>query len=169
MKNYIIQRAITRVYLNTWEHYNDGYLGYGWKTPEDALAFIESNPERDGGEWFIADIDDYLGIDLPNLNYRNVTKTLELLIELENMQEFERDCLIAVMHHNDCFDLEEAKDIADGYIFYKDWEAYHESCDEGIFEGNNNELLERYFDFEAYHRDCDYDATEAPNGIILVG
>ena len=89
---------ITKVWLNTWGNYNDCDLGYGWKTPDEALKFIEDNPERDGGEWFIADIDDYMGIDLPNLEYRNVTEVLKLLQSLEDKEEFERDCLIAIMH-----------------------------------------------------------------------
>lgn len=160
---------ITKVWLNTWGNYNNGGLGYGWKTPEEAEEFIEDNPERDGGEWFIADVDDYLGIDLPRLNYREVFATLELLQGLEALNEFERDCLIAVMHDNNIFDLEEAQRLADGYIFYKDWEAYHDSCDELLDLSNVPDTFARYFDYEAYHRDCDYDAREADNGIILVG
>ena len=27
---------ITRVWLNTWGNYNNGGLGYGWQTPEEA-------------------------------------------------------------------------------------------------------------------------------------
>ena len=159
---------ITKVWLNTWGNYNNGGLGYGWKTPEEAEEFIEDTPERDGGEWFIADVDDYLGIDLPRLNYREVFATLELLQGLEALNEFERDCLIAVMHDNIIFDLEEAQRLADGYIFYKDWEAYHDSCDELLDMSNVPDFFQRYFDFEAYHRDCDFDAREAVNGIILV-
>ena len=159
---------IAKVWLNTWGNYNDGGLGYGWQTPEQAREFIEDNPERDGGEWFIADIDDYLGVDLPNLNYRNVTATLELLEGLEALTEFERDCLIAVMHDNNVFDLEEAKDLADRYTFYADWEAYHDSCDEALCLDSYPEIFRRYFDYVAFYRDCDFDAREAVNGIILV-
>lgn len=39
---------ITKVYLNTWGAYNDGCIGYGWMTTDEAKAFIEKNPERDG-------------------------------------------------------------------------------------------------------------------------
>lgn len=160
---------ITKVWLNTWGNYNDGSLGYGWMTPEQAKEFIEGNPERDGGEWFIADIDDYIGIDLPRLNYRNVDDVLDMLIELEELEEFKRDCLIAVMHDNNVFNLEEAQRLVDSYAFYKDWEAYHDSCDELLCFDNILDTFQRYFDFEAYHRDCDFDAREADNGIILIG
>lgn len=102
---------ITKVWLNTWGNYNDGGLGYGWKTPEEAEEFIEDNPERDGGEWFIADIDDYIGIDLPHLNYRNVNATLELLQELKALGDFERDCIIAVMHDNNVLTLKKRKTL----------------------------------------------------------
>ena len=160
---------ITKVWLNTWGNYNDGGLGYGWKTPDEALKFIEDNPERDGGEWFIADIDDYLGIDLPNLNYRNVSATLELLQKLEDLDEYERNCLIAVMHDNNCFDIEESEDLSDRYAFYKSWEAYHESCEENLCLETYPEIFRRYFDYVSFYRDCDFDAREAENGIILVG
>ncbi len=159
---------ITKVWLNTWGNYNNGGLGYGWMAPDDAQSFIEENPERDGGEWFIADIDDYLGINLPNLNYRNAEATLELLQELEALSEYEQKCIIAVMHDNEVFDIEEAKELCDRYTFYEDWEAYHESCDESIDLSSLPEFFQRYFDFEAFHRDCDFDAREAVNGIIIV-
>lgn len=54
----------TKVFLNTWGAYNNGSIGYGWMDSEEAKEFIENNPERDGGEWFIADIDNYLGIKI---------------------------------------------------------------------------------------------------------
>lgn len=161
-------QEITKVWLNTWGNYNEGRLGYGWKTPDEALEFIEDNPERDGGEWFIADIDDYMGIDLPNLEYRNVTEVLELLQSLEDRGEFERDCLIAVMHANNCFDIEEAERIAEDASFFEDWDAYHDYCDETLDFGNAPDFVQRYFDFDAFHRDCDFDATEAENGIVYI-
>jgi len=57
----------TKVYLNTWKNYNDGFLGYGWMNAETAIDFINEDPDRAGGEWFIADIDNYLDIDFGNL------------------------------------------------------------------------------------------------------
>lgn len=162
-------QEITKVWLNTWGNYNEGHLGYGWKTPDEALEFIEDNPERDGGEWFIADIDDYMGIDFPNLNYRNVSEALELLQKLEELDEYERKCIIAVMQDNNCFNFEEAEDLADRYAFYESWEAYHESCEEGLCLDELPEICRRYFDYVSFYRDCDFDAREAENGIILVG
>ena len=82
---------ITKVWLNTWGNYNDGGLGYGWQTPEQAREFIEDNPERDGGEWFIADIDDYLGVDLPNLNYRDATVP-DFFQRYFDFEAYHRDC-----------------------------------------------------------------------------
>ena len=159
---------ITKVWLNTWGNYNDGHLGYGWMTPEEAEEFIEDNPERDGGEWFIADIDDYIGIDFPNLNYRSVFDILELLKGLEELDEYAQKCLIAVMHDNNVFDLEEALSLSDRYTFYEDWEAYHDSCEEALGLESYPEIFQRYFDYVSFYRDCDFDAHEAENGIILV-
>lgn len=64
-------REQTKVYLNTWGAYNEGCIGYGWMTPDEARDFMEEDIERDGGEWFIADIDNYLGVDFGNINYSN--------------------------------------------------------------------------------------------------
>ena len=76
-------REETKVYLNTWGAYNEGYIGYGWMTPAEAREFMEEDPERDGGEWFIADIDNYLGVDFGNLDYANVDKILDSIETLE--------------------------------------------------------------------------------------
>ena len=103
------------------------------------------------------------------MNYRDVFTTLELLEGLEALGDFERDCIIAVMHDNNVFDLEEAQDLSDRYTFYESWEAYHDSCDELLDLNNVPEIFQRYFDYVSFYRDCDFDARETDNGIILVG
>ena len=35
--------AETKIFLNTWGAYNNGEIGYGWMTPQEALDFIEEN------------------------------------------------------------------------------------------------------------------------------
>lgn len=40
----------TKIYLNTWGAYNNGCIGYGWMTADEAEDFIEEDPERDGGD-----------------------------------------------------------------------------------------------------------------------
>ena len=41
-------RDETKIFLNTWGAYNNGIVGYGWMTPEEARKFIDKDPDRDG-------------------------------------------------------------------------------------------------------------------------
>lgn len=157
----------TKVYLNTWEAYNNGYLGFGWMNAETAIDFIDENPDRAGGEWFIADIDNYLGVDFGNLDYCNVMEVLETIQELENMEEWEKDELVAVMDYLNC-DIQEAIDNKDDYSFYSSIEEYYDFMDELVDLSGLHENLQYYFDYDAYHRDCMIDAYECSNGIVLV-
>lgn len=157
----------TTVYLNTWGAYNDGCIGYGWMSPDQARAFIEEDPERDGGEWFIADIDNYTGVDFGSLEYANVEEIIDTIEALNNMQDWERDEIAAVMEYLGTHDVQEAIDNKDKYTIFSDIEQYHDCCDESIDFGNND-LLERYFDYEAFHRDCDFDIFEASNGVCIL-
>ena len=157
----------TQVYLNTWGAYNNGCIGYGWMNPEEARDFIEEDPERDGGEWFIADIDNYTGVNFGSLDYADVHEVIDAIELLNNMDEYERDEVVAVMEYLGSHDVNEAIDKKDNYIIYSDIEQYHDCCDESI-EFNGNDLLARYFDYEAFHRDCDFDIFEASNGVCIL-
>jgi antirestriction protein len=159
----------TRIFLNTWGAYNNGCIGYGWMTADEAETFIEEDPERDGGEWFIADIDNYLGIEFRDLNYSNVDDVIETIRELEDMDEYERNEVVALMEYLSTEDVHEAIEKHDSHIFYEDIESYHDSCDELIEQEMQNaaSIVMRYFDYDAYHRDCDFDVYEASNGIVI--
>jgi hypothetical protein len=158
----------TKVFLNTWGNYNDGSIGYGWMTADEARNFIDEDTERDGGEWFIADIDNYLGVDFGSLDYANVYEILDTIETLEAMEDCERDEVVALMEYLNTNDAQEAIDSLDSYVFYTDIDSYHDCCDECL-EFNGNDLLERYFDYDAYHRDCDFDIYEASNGVCICG
>ena len=157
----------TQVYLNTWGAYNNGCIGYGWMDPEEARDFIEEDEERDGGEWFIADIDNYTGVDFGPLDYANVYEVIDAIELLNNMDEYERDEVAAVMEYLNTRDVNEAIEKKDNYCIYSDLEQYHDCCDESL-EFNGNDLLERYFDYDAFHRDCDFDIFEASNGVCIL-
>ena len=158
----------TKIYLNTWGAYNDGCIGYGWMTPEEARDFIEEDKERDGGEWFIADIDNYTGVDFGPLDYANVNEIIDTIELLNNMDDYEREEVAALMEYLGTRDANEAIDKKDSYSFFTDLEQYHDCCDESIdFSGCSN-LLERYFDYVAFHRDCDFDIFEASNGVCVL-
>jgi hypothetical protein len=157
----------TKIFLNTWGAYNDGSIGYGWMTPEEVRDFIDENPERDGGEWFIADIDNYLGVDFGSLEYANVESIIETIEILEALEDWEKDEIIALMEYLNT-DVQDAIDQKDKYCFYSDIDQYHDCCDECL-EFGGSDLLERYFDWDAYHRDCDFDIFEADNGVCICG
>lgn len=161
-------RETTKIYLNTWGAYNEGCIGYGWMTPDEARNFIEEDPERDGGEWFIADIDNYLGVEFGSLDYADVDEIIETIEALEELEDWELDEVVALMEYKGTQDAQEAIDDRDSYTFFADLDQYHDSCDE-ILEFNGNEMLERYFDYDAYHRDCDLDIYEASNGVCILG
>ena len=160
-------REDTKVFLNTWGAYNEGCIGYGWFRPAAAREFIEENPERDGGEWFIADVDNYLGIDFGALEYANVEDVIDTIETLEDMEDWEIREVVAMMEFLSTRDVQEAIDGRDSYTIFDDIDAYYESCDE-LLDFRGNEMLERYFDWEAYHRDCAFDIYEASNGICIL-
>jgi antirestriction protein len=164
----VLQMEQTTIYLNTWGAYNNGCIGYGWMTPEQARDFIEENPERDGGEWFIADLDNYTGVHFGSLEYANVNEIIDTIETLNNMEEWERNEIAAIMEYLSTNDVNEAIESRDSYIIFSDIEQYHDSCDESL-EFGNNELLQRYFDYEAFYRDCDFDIYEASNGVCILG
>jgi antirestriction protein len=159
----------TMIYLNTWKAYNEGCEGYGWFNASDAREFIEEDTERDGGEWFIADIDNYLGVSFSNLEYCNVMDVINTIETLEDMDEWERKEVVALMEYLTTEDVQEAIDRKDYYIFYEDTDAYFDSMDDLIDFSGCNEVLARYFDYDAYHRDLMFDAYEAENGIVICG
>lgn len=161
-------REITKVYLNTWGAYNEGSIGYGWMTADEAKNFIEEDSERDGGEWFIADIDNYLGVEFGSLDYADVNQILDTIETLEELEDWELDEVVALMEYLNTDDAQEAIDSKDSYSFYSDIDQWHECCDDCL-EFGNNELLERYFDWDAYHRDCNFNIYEASNGVCIQG
>lgn len=160
-------RETTKVWLNTWGAYNDGCIGYGWMTPDEARDFIDENPERDGGEWFIADIDNYLGVDFGSLEYADVGAIIDTIEELEGLEDWELKEVVALMEYMSTNNAQEAIVYKDNYIFYDDLDQYHDSCDD-LVDFNGNDFLERYFDWDAYHRDCDFDVYEARNGVCIL-
>ena len=161
-------RETTKIYLNTWGAYNDGCIGYGWMTPNEARNFIEEDPERDGGEWFIADIDNYLGVEFGSLDYADVEEIIDTIEALEELEDWELDEVVALMEYKGTKNAQEAIDDLDSYTFFTDLDQYHDSCDE-LIDFNGNEMLEIYFDYDAYHRDCDFDIYEASNGVCILG
>ena len=157
----------TRIFLNTWKAYNGGSIGYGWMTASEAREFVEENPERDGGEWFVADIDNYLGVEFKNLNYCDVMEIIETIEQLEELEDWELEEVVALMEYLGTDSAEEAIENKDRYTFYSDIENFYDCMDELIEYEITDEFALRYFDYEAYHRDLDFDIHEMSNGVVI--
>lgn len=169
-KRYKTMRETTKVFLNTWGLYNMsyepqgeigdkwGYLGYGWMTAQEAIDFMDENPERDGGEWFIADIDNYLHIKLSdNYDYCNVREVCEQIIQLEELDDEQLDIIRALV--NDGYEVDEALDKLDDVFIYYDVDDMADVAEQYAEESglldSVPESLRNYFDFDALGRDMD--------------
>lgn len=164
----------TKVFLNTWEFYNDGGIGFGWMTAQEALNFMAEMLENEkftakyGEEFFVADIGNYLGVDFGELDYCVAEEVCSTIARLEDLPDWEMAEVIAVMEYEDC-DVETAIERRDCYTIYSDIDSYLEGMDELIddmMRGCEN-IMSRYFNYQAYHRDLMYDAWEASNGVII--
>lgn len=160
----------TMVFLNTWGLYNmsyeptgeigkeNGFIGYGWMTPEQAREFIEQNPGRDGGEWFVADIDNYTGVQFRDLNECNAMEVIEILEALENMDKYDKEVVAVLL--NEGYTLEEAIEKKDDCMIYSNCDdmedVARQYAEETGLLGSMPEELQYYFDFAAFGRDMDY-------------
>lgn len=164
----------TKIFLNTWGAYNNGCIGYGWMTPDEARAFIEEDEERDGGEWFIADIDNYLGVKFSNLEYCDVMEIIDTIEELEAMPEWQLEEVGAIMEAHGGSVSEAIEAQKEGrYIYYSGRtikELAYELAEDTIacytHGGKIPEFFTQYFDYEAYARDLEDDYIETSNGCI---
>ena len=168
-------REETRVFLNTWGAYNEGFIGFGWMTPSEAIDFMNEKLEdksfiaKFGEEFFIADIDNYLDIDFGNTDYGNVNDICEQIEALEELKDYELEEVKAVMEYEGCGALE-AIEKKDNYIIYADKESFFDSLDDLLHPviDQCESILSLYFDYEAYHESELMNAYEASNGAIII-
>jgi hypothetical protein len=100
--------------------------------------------------------------------YANANEVIDTIEILNNMDEWEREEVAALMEYLGTRDVNEAIDKKDNYSIFSDLDQYHDCCDESIDFSGCSDLLERYFDYEAFHRDCDFDIYEASNGVCIL-
>ena len=99
----------------------------------------------------------------------NGQEALETIQELENMEEWEKDEIIAIMELCNYSDVNDAINDIDNYIIYSSIDEYYDSMDELVDLSGLPENLQYYFDYDSYHRDCMMDAYVCNNGLVLVG
>lgn len=156
----------TRIFLNTWGAYNEGSIGFGWFTPDEARTFIDESLENEtfvskyGEEFFIADIDNYLGVDFGNLDYANIEDVCETIETLEDMDDDEQAKVIGLMEFGDS--LQEAIDSIDDCYYYESEIAYDDYIDDMADECylyNVPDQVKWYFDYDAFRRDYKINAN----------
>lgn len=154
------------VYLNTWQYYNEGGLGFGWMKPEEALNFMESHPNFKGGEYFIADIDS-LGTSIASLELCNAADTCKALVEFEELDESERLHAAALAECEGCT-LQEALDHLDDHVFYDSVDDFFDCVDEMMQEdlADVPQHIIDYIDWDRWHEDCLMDYFTAKNGVV---
>lgn len=167
-------RDETKLFLNTWGAYNSGSIGYGWMTPEEARKFIQENPNRDGGEWFIADIDNYLGIDTRaawgSLDYANVSDVINDIEKLEELNESELKLVNALI---ECYNMsvDDAIDSKDDYLWFSDRDSWEDFLTEQVeLEAREHDIPSKfldYFDYSKYIDNEEYYVTIAANGVVI--
>ena len=151
-----------RIYLTNLGKYNEGELVGKWvDLPttngfEEHLEEIGINEEYE--EWFITDYEtDIAGLKIGE--YDNIEELDELAETLENMDEYEREIVEAMMSEG--YSLEDALDGKDDCMIYYDCHDMEDVAREYIEETgllhDVPEMLQNYFDFEAYGRDMSYE------------
>ncbi|WP_298578876.1 hypothetical protein [uncultured Olegusella sp.] len=154
------------VFLNTWKNYNEGGLGFGWMAPEEALDFMESHPDFKGGEYFIADIDNF-STSIPSLELCNTADTCKALAEFGELDESEKLHAAALAECEGCT-LQEAIDSLDDHVFYDDVNEFYECMDELLTEELPDALhhFTYYIDWDKWHEACLMDYFTAKNGVV---
>lgn len=164
-----------KVVLNTWGAYSYGQTDYGWMTIKEARKFIEDNPSRDGGEWYIVDIDDCnLGIRpisiWGNLDYANV---IDVLNDLELLQDLDTNDILIVLAIVDCHNdtIKEAIDQKDNYTWFANRDSWEDFIKESVtleaIDYNIPKKFIEYFNFDRYLDELEMDTEEAMNGVII--
>lgn len=158
----------TTLFLNDWANYNNGGLGYGWMTPQEVRDFMEERKDEDR-EWFIADIDNYLGIDFGNLDYANIEDICNTIETLEDMDQWELDTILAAC---ELWNVDEVLENGVGsYNLLCDVNTdsdlgYYWIEESGCYDLSKMGNLANYIDYEAFGRDV---ALESNGGFTSYG
>lgn len=167
------------IYIANLGKYNEGLLVGEWAslpiTEEELEALYErigisEEPDENGCIYEEVAIHDY-ETDLPIQvgEWDNILELSEAMEVFEDLQDWERETVEAIMeagHYNDIF---EAVEHVGDYTLLSGVET---ESDLGWYWYENGfieipEHLVNYFDFEAYGRDCSFDGTFTENGFLM--
>ena len=153
-----------RIYLTNLGKYNEGELVGKWvDLPttngfEEHLEEIGINEEYE--EWFITDYEtDIAGLTIGE--YDNIEELDELAETLEDLQDYDREVIEALISEGYC--LEDALEKKDDCVVYYNCNDMTDVAEQYVEEtgllDSIPENLRYYFDFEAYGRDMGIEGT----------
>lgn len=158
-----------RIALTNLKKYNEGELVFEWvDLPQEDFTHVFDRIGHD--EFFISDYE----CDIPNIKiheYDNLDRLNEAAAALENLEEYEKTTLIAILESEDS-KIDEALETLSNerFVFYPDVdleELAEQFVDEGIF-GEISHTLISYIDYERIAKDLDFEGyVETSVGVII--
>lgn len=158
-----------RIALTNLRKYNEGELVFEWvDLPQEDFTPIFDRIGHD--EYFISDYE----CEIPHMTiheYDNLDRLNEAATALENLDDYEKTTLIAIMESEDSR-IDEALEMlnAERYVFYPDVdleELAEQFVDEGIF-GEISGNLVQYIDYERIAKDLSFEGyVETSVGVII--
>lgn len=174
--------AIIALYCGTYHKYNIGSLDGCWidlgnytdaEELFDDLALLhsdEEDPEFMFQDWSI----ELEGLSTRDLGECPSKKTLQMLIELCNADESDRDLACDYLALNNLSDFEDfddllaqAQDACVGYLNIQAWDPFIDWAEDFFRECYEiPEALDCYIDWERVARDLSYDYTESGSHVF---
>lgn len=158
-----------RIALTNLRHYNEGKLTYEWvDLPQEDFTHVFDEIGHD--EFFISDYECELS-RVTIHEYENLEALNEVAKILENLHDYEKEMLIAILE-SETQRLDEALEILqdEKFIFYPDIDLEglaEQFVDEGIF-GEIPSSLVSYIDYERIARDLGFEGyIETSVGVIV--
>ena len=158
-----------RIALTNLKKYNEGELVFEWvDLPQDDFTHVFNKIGHD--EFFISDYECELPIAMID-EYENLETLNEIAEILENLQDYEKETLLAILESETLL-LDEALEILNDekFIFYSNvnLEGLAEQfVEEGIF-GEISTSIISYIDYERIARDLKFEGyIETSVGVIV--
>lgn len=158
-----------RIALTNLKRYNEGELVFEWvDLPQEDFSPVFDKIGHD--EYFISDYE----CELPHMvihEYDNLDRLNDAAAALEELEDYEKTTLIAILESEDS-KLDEALETLanEKFVFYSDVdleELAEQFVDEGIF-GEISSNLVQYIDYSSIARDLSFEGyIETSVGVII--
>lgn len=167
-----------KIYLTNLGKYNEGELVGKWldlpfteEEYENTLKEIGINEEYE--EMFITDYENEY--DITNSECSNIEELNALFERIDNLYDYEKETLKAVLEVEGVNYLDDINDIIDdldNYTFYENRTlldvAYKLADEQMACSGLQDNWVSRYFDYEAFARDLSFEGYKETSYGVLV-